>query len=44
MPIGKALFRTVPDSPDMVELIHVVEGKARMMKVAGADLRRVEVR
>jgi hypothetical protein len=40
--IGKALFRVGPDSPDTVELIHVVEGKARMMKYAGADLWRVE--
>jgi CubicO group peptidase (beta-lactamase class C family) len=42
VPIGKALFRTGPDSPDTVEFIHVVEGKARMMKYAGADLWRVE--
>jgi CubicO group peptidase (beta-lactamase class C family) len=42
VPIGKALFRTGPDSPDTVEFIHVVEGKARMMKYVGADLWRVE--
>jgi D-alanyl-D-alanine carboxypeptidase len=40
VPIGKALFRI---GPDPVEFLHVVEGRAQMMKYAGADLWRVGV-
>ena len=42
VPIGNALFRFGPDSPDTVEFRYLVEGKARMMRYAGADLWRVE--
>lgn len=44
-PLGQALFRVGDDpfNPDMVEFFYVVEGKARLMKMTGADLWRVDV-
>jgi hypothetical protein len=44
-PLGQALFR-VGDDPfnsDTVEFFYAVEGKARLMKLTGADLWRVDV-
>jgi D-alanyl-D-alanine carboxypeptidase len=44
-PMGQALFRVGDDpfNPDTVEFFYVVEGKARLMKLTGADLWRVDV-
>lgn len=44
-PLGDALFRVgeEPWSPETVEFLHVFEGKARMLRMAGADFARVEV-
>ncbi|MGI9069954.1 MAG: serine hydrolase domain-containing protein [Bryobacteraceae bacterium] len=44
-PLGRALFRIGDDvfNPDTVEFFYVVEGKARLMKLTGADLWRVDV-
>jgi D-alanyl-D-alanine carboxypeptidase len=44
-PLGQALFRVGDDpfNPDTVEFFYVVEGKARLMKLTGADLWRVDV-
>lgn len=43
--IGNGLFRTgeEPWSPDTAEFHHIVEGKARLMKLSGIDYWRVEV-
>jgi D-alanyl-D-alanine carboxypeptidase len=44
-PIGGGLFRTgdEPWSPDTAEFHHIVEGKARLMKLSGIDFWRIEV-
>jgi D-alanyl-D-alanine carboxypeptidase len=44
-PLGQALFRVGDDpfNPDTVEFFYVVEGKARLIKLTGADLWRVDV-
>jgi hypothetical protein len=44
-PIGNALFRTgeEPWSPDTAEFHHIVDGKARLMKLSGIDFWRVQV-
>jgi hypothetical protein len=44
-PLGQALFRVGDDpfNPDPVEFFYLVEGKARALKLTGADLWRVEV-
>lgn len=44
-PLGDALFRAGDEtwSPETVEFLHVFEGKARMLRLAGADFARVEV-
>ena len=43
--IGASLFRVGDESwlPDTAEFLHVFEGKARLLKSAGADFWRVEV-
>ncbi len=43
-PIGEALFRLGGDpfSPDVVEFLHVVNGKALLLKINGGDQWRVE--
>ena len=45
LPIGGGLFRAgdEPWTPDTVEFHHIVEGKARLMKVSGLDFWRIEV-
>jgi CubicO group peptidase (beta-lactamase class C family) len=44
-PLGQALFRmgSEPFSPDVVEFLHVVNGKALLLKINGSDLWRVEI-
>jgi hypothetical protein len=44
-PLGGALFRAGEEawSPETAEFLHVYEGKARLMKLAGMDFWRVEV-
>ena len=44
-PLGQALFRMgrEPFSPDVVEFLNVVNGKALLLKVNGSDLWRVEI-
>ena len=44
-PIGNALFRTgeEPWSPDTAEFHHIVDGKARLMKLSGIDFWRVQI-
>jgi D-alanyl-D-alanine carboxypeptidase len=44
-PIGNGLFRSgeEPWSPDTVEFHHIVESKARLMKLSGIDFWRIEV-
>jgi hypothetical protein len=44
-PLGGALFRAGEEawSPETAEFVHVYEGKARLMKLAGMDFWRVEV-
>jgi D-alanyl-D-alanine carboxypeptidase len=43
--VGGALFRVgdEPWMPDTAEFLHVLEGKARLLKLGGMDFRRVEV-
>ncbi len=42
-PLGDNLFRigSDPNGPETVEFLHLVDGKARLVKVSGADLWRV---
>jgi len=44
-PIGGSLFRVGDDewSPETVEFAHIFESKARLLKVSGMDLWRIEV-
>jgi D-alanyl-D-alanine carboxypeptidase len=44
-PLGDHLFRRGTESwiPDTVEFLHIVEGKARVMRAGGLDFRRVDV-
>jgi D-alanyl-D-alanine carboxypeptidase len=44
-PLGDALFRVGDEgwSPETVEFLHVFEGKARMLRLAGGEFARVEV-
>ena len=44
-PLGGALFRAGEESwsPETAEFLHVYEGKARLLKLAGMDFWRVEV-
>ena len=44
-PLGGALFRAGDEdwSPETVEFLHIFEGKARLLRFAGADFARVEV-
>jgi hypothetical protein len=44
-PVGQALFRPGSDSfnPDVVEFLHVVNGKALLLKINGSDQWRVEI-
>ena len=43
-PLGKGLFRIgdEPHGPDVVEFLHLAEGKALLLKVDGADYWRIE--
>lgn len=45
VPLGNGLFRAGEESwsPDRIEFLHVVEGKARLLKLEGMDCWRVEV-
>lgn len=45
VPVGGALFRAGDEdwSPETAEFLHFFQGKARMLRFAGADLMRVEV-
>jgi D-alanyl-D-alanine carboxypeptidase len=44
-PIGNGIFRAgeEPWTPDTAEFHHIVEGKARLMKLSGIDFWRIEV-
>jgi hypothetical protein len=44
-PVGQALFRLGNDtfSPDVAEFLHVVNGKALLLKINGSDQWRVEI-
>jgi D-alanyl-D-alanine carboxypeptidase len=44
-PLGGNLFRSGDDAwtPETAEFFHIFEGKARLLKIAGMDCRRVEV-
>jgi len=44
-PVGGALFRAGDESwnPDTAEFLHIFQGKARLLRLAGADFLRIEV-
>jgi CubicO group peptidase (beta-lactamase class C family) len=45
VPLGANLFRTAEDdwTPETAEFVHIFQGKARLLKLAGTDFWRIEV-